>query len=342
MIYKAARIKAIFQMNVSLREKFRFLLLDFRLRRRGLQSRKQEPKRREARNKHRNRGFALNEFHELDDETFKKMFRLDRFTFDDLADQLNPIIKRDAKQAENSSGQPISVCTRLAVTLRWLAGGSYIDLCFAWGLSKTSFYSERGVIWPTIEAIDKVLTMGVPLHDREALEELAEGFRINSNGILDGCIMAMDGLVVRTRCPYSWEVPNARDYRNRKCGFGFIVLAASDIRGKFIFGTAKHSGSTNDIIAWQDSALYEAIEEGLLPAEYFIIGDEAFTCTNQVLSPWPGRGIGTWKDSFNFWLSHSRPCIERAFWEVGQTLLAGSVTRQVKTIRSSLIELILE
>lgn len=61
------------------------------------------------------------------------------------------------------------------------------------------------------------------------------------------------------------------------------------------------------------SALANAISEGKMPSKYFIIGDEAFSCTNQVLSPYPGRGIGKYKDSFNYWLSHSRQSIERAF-----------------------------
>ena len=30
-------------------------------------------------------------------------------------------------------------------------------------------------------------------------------------------------------------------------------------------------------------------------------------------SPWPGRGLGIYKDSYNYWLSHSRQAIERAF-----------------------------
>jgi hypothetical protein len=41
----------------------------------------------------------------------------------------------------------------------------------------------------------------------------------------------------------------------------------------------------NDIIAWQDTELFEAIKVSKqLPANYFIIGDEAFNCTDQVLS----------------------------------------------------------
>jgi hypothetical protein len=36
--------------------------------------------------------------------------------------------------------------------------------------------------------------------------------------------------------------------------------------------------------------LYEAVEiDGMLPSKFFFIGDEAFTNTNQFLSPWPGE-----------------------------------------------------
>jgi hypothetical protein len=34
-------------------------------------------------------------------------------------------------KAFNSSSGPISLRTKLAVSLRWLAGGSYLDLYFA-------------------------------------------------------------------------------------------------------------------------------------------------------------------------------------------------------------------
>ena len=55
------------------------------------------------------------------------------------------------------------------------------------------------------------------------------------------------------------------------------------------------------------------IEEGKLPPLFFLIGDEAFSCTNQLLVPYSGRGLGIWKDSFNFHLSAMRQVIERAF-----------------------------
>ena len=100
----------------------------------------------------RNRGIAIDEMERLPDAIFRRMFRVDRETFFCyLVQQLSPLIQRDDTYAINASGQPITVVTRLAVTLQWL------DICFAWGISRASFYSERGVLWPTIDAIDSVL-----------------------------------------------------------------------------------------------------------------------------------------------------------------------------------------
>lgn len=271
------------------------------------------PKRRKPRNHHRNRGFAVTEMAILDDETFKRMFRLDRGTFHELADDINPYIDRDASKAKNSSGSAIPTTTRLAVTLRWLAGGQQLDLCFAWGISKSVFFSNRGVLWPTIIAIDKVIKLGFPINDNDALEELAAGFREHSGGVLDNCVLAIDGMAVKTICPSVFDVRQRKDYRCRKGGFAIILMAGCDVRGKFFFATSNHSGSTNDIIAWNDSKLCDAINDNKLPPQYFFIGDEAFTNTQQFLSPWSGRGLPKYKDSFNYWLSHSRQCIERAF-----------------------------
>jgi hypothetical protein len=66
------------------------------------------------------------------------------------------------------------------VTLRWLAGASHIDLCFAWGLAHSTFFSERGALWPTVEAIDNAFEMDFPVNDLDRLEELSKGFSDHS------------------------------------------------------------------------------------------------------------------------------------------------------------------
>jgi hypothetical protein len=111
---------------------------------------KQKENRRSPRNcHHRNRGYALEEMNRLNDREFQRMFRLSRNAFHDLEKLIEPIIQKNSQKEINCSGSAIPVRTRLAVTLRWLAGGQQIDLCFGWGISKTVFYSERGVLWPT-------------------------------------------------------------------------------------------------------------------------------------------------------------------------------------------------
>jgi hypothetical protein len=223
------------------------------------------------RNIRRNRGFALAQMDQLDDTTFKRMFRVDRRTFDEILDIITPLMEqRNSAKATNSSGSPIMPKTRLAVTLRWLAGGSHIDLCFAWGVAHSTFYSDRGVIWPTIEALDLAFDMGLPLDNVERLEELSRGFYDHSGGIFDGCVLAIDGFAVRTRQPFDNEVKYKKDYRYRKGGFAIVVIAGCDVQCRFIVSSCKHSGSTNDIIAWQHMQLYEAVEiDKMLPLKIF-------------------------------------------------------------------------
>lgn len=270
--------------------------------------------RRKPKNRHRNRGFAVEEMEYLTDRQFKEMFRIDRAAFDWLSEELDPLLRRNEAKAKNSSGSAISTVIRLAVTLRWLAGGSHIDLCFAWGVSKTSFFSERGVLWPTIQALDDYLPdISFPIDNTFELEEMRAGFNARNNSVMDGLVMVIDGLLVRTRCPTKDEVPDPKSYVHRKGGFGILVMAGCDASAKFRSLTAKNTGSTNDNVAWETSALGDALSANRLAADYFIGGDEAFTCTESLVSPWHGRGIGVWKDSFNYWLSHSRQTIERAF-----------------------------
>ena len=99
--------------------------------------RKQKPKlkRNRRRNRIRNRKHALAEMDSIDDKMFHKMFRMSRHALSNLLGILEEHFEdRDStsiRQAENSSGSVITTKTALAVTLRWLAGASYIDLCLS-------------------------------------------------------------------------------------------------------------------------------------------------------------------------------------------------------------------
>jgi hypothetical protein len=171
---------------------------------------------------------------QLSDQIFQRMFRFNRVVFDMLLNKIAPYFANvNITRATNSSGSPIPLTTRLGVMLRWLAGSSYLDLCFAWGISTSTFYQENDVLWPTMEALDKAFPMGFPFGDEARLEELSEGFRVHSSGLLDGCVMAIDGFSVSTCAPFKSEVENPKDYCFHKAGFAIIVLGGVDVHGRF-------------------------------------------------------------------------------------------------------------
>lgn len=148
-----------------------------------IESLEDTPGRKTTRNEHRRRGHALEELDRLSDEMFARMFRMSRAYFDKLLALISPLLPiTDVAMAELSSGSSICNRTKLAVTLRWLAGGSYLDLCFGWAISKTSFFSDRGVVWPVLEAINQALEIGLPLNDVEELNKNADEFLKFSQG----------------------------------------------------------------------------------------------------------------------------------------------------------------
>eukprot|EP01033_Poteriospumella_lacustris_P007862 gene7862-gene8623 len=99
------------------------------------------------------------------------MFRMSRQGFTKLYDKIASLMNdTDEEMARRSSGTAISKKTKLYVTLRWLTGRSYLNLCFGCRLSKAAFYStdpQKGVVWPTIEAIDRAFSIGIPYEDED-------------------------------------------------------------------------------------------------------------------------------------------------------------------------------
>ncbi len=75
-----------------------------------------------------------------------------------------------------------------------------------------------------------------------------------------------------------------------------------------------YSGSTNDSLAWDISEASKVVEHPDWPSHFCVIGDDAFVCTNNFLTPYSGFGPGPCKDAFNFYLSSMRHnfCIDKS------------------------------
>src|SRR3546814_19829559 len=87
-------------------------------------------------------------------------------------------------------------------------------ILFTFGISPGSFFNEDGVLWPTIEAINRFEHIFFPIDDVAALSTISDGFNWLSRGRIFGCVMAIDGLAVETRQPFPAEVDgNVMSYK---------------------------------------------------------------------------------------------------------------------------------
>ena len=154
-----------------------------RLRVRRQQQNQACSKRTKAKNRIRDREYGLKVMSEYSNDEFERMFRLSRVGFEKLLREISTDLVHNEQQAINSSGSPIITVTRLAATLRFLAGGSYLDICGMFGLDQRNFFNKNYILWKTIHAIDRKLDLGLSL-DAEYLADTAKGFSKLSKGYI--------------------------------------------------------------------------------------------------------------------------------------------------------------
>lgn len=119
----------------------------------------------------------------LTEADFKLRYRLDIDSFYVLLNALRPSLEAgDAVMASRAKwGHPVTAEQKLAVTLRFLAGGMVLDLKLIYKLSKSGVYDS---IWRTIDAINTCphLPVDFPIDDVEKLKRLEAEFRSQSRG----------------------------------------------------------------------------------------------------------------------------------------------------------------
>ena len=135
---------------------------------------------------------------------FKLRYRLTAEVFYDLLDLLRPDLQNDnQKQEANNSGKGFVVrpVVKLAIALRYLAGGDPLDLKLIYHVSK-SYVMD--CVWRVVDAVNTRLdNIHFPLHDPEALAELERDFRAGTRGdFWKGQVGAVDGIhfKMQARC----------------------------------------------------------------------------------------------------------------------------------------------
>lgn len=239
---------------------------------------------------------------------FRKMYRMDVYYFNDLLRRIRKYIEtKDVEMAVRSCGTPVCAEIRLAMTLRYLAGGQVWDIRSNFGVSVSEFYRS---IWTVVDAINNEFPIDLDLSDTERLKGLEAGFaRKSRHNVIRGAIGAIDGCLVWQKNPgIQVDNPN-RYYCARKEKFAILLMAIADSDRRIIWFDMSCTPSTHDSLAMLTTELGQRIERGELPHPFLILGDSAFTCSLSLITP--GKD-----DAFNFELSSLRINVECAFGEL--------------------------
>lgn len=244
--------------------------------------------------------------------TFKRRLRMSKESFDKLLTLIRHRLEVNESKANNRGGAIIpELC--LYCTIRFLAGGSYLDICDVAGISKSSFYR---VVWRTIRVINSTgaLRIKFPQTSVEFNKAISDFTTISTDCAIVNCVGVIDGYLLRIKVPSKKEAGNVRSYfsGHYQC-YGVNIQAVADHHSRFIYIGLAAPGVTADRDALEQcDKLYDAIEA--MPFGMCIIGDAAYEATEHMVPVYQGfeKTIARY-DNFNFFASQLRIRVEMAF-----------------------------
>ncbi|KAL7544648.1 hypothetical protein ACHAWF_008022 [Thalassiosira exigua] len=261
---------------------------------------------------------------ELSDPYFRRKYRMTKAQFRLLCDKIKAKVGEDEFRSENKRG--LCGYIRVAIGLRFLFGGSYLDLVGrAYGVkSIQSIYTYFHTLVSWVDAAFDFplvsLLQGLNAGNSEAIDKLHEisaEFAADSDYCFIGCIGAIDGLAIRIICPNGVDDP--ANYFCRKNFYALNVQAICDRKKRILWISPGHLGSTHDSTAWQETQLsgyFEQIKDKLKEHGFFLVGDSAYPLSVYMQIPYADAPPLSPQDAFNFWLSNSRIHIECTFGEL--------------------------
>jgi hypothetical protein len=178
----------------------------------------------------------------------------------------------------------------------------YLNICLSAGISKTSFYC---IVYQCATAILQAdqLQYLFPSSNDELYWACSNFKAISSNGVIDGCVACLDGMLLQIQTPTATKTGHVKSYfSGHYQTYGINVQAACDAHCQFVYASLAAPGGTNDIVAFRKTSLFQKINS--LPIGKYVIGDNAYMCAENLLTPFSGQQrLESAKDSYNFYLS---------------------------------------
>jgi hypothetical protein len=143
-------------------------------------------------------------YDELFDDEFYRNYRMSKDQFRALADRIRNRLpggtELSRKRQKTAGGATISAEIQLSIALRFLAGGSYIDIC---RVHQVPFGSFRMITKRVIAAINTEMSglILLPINSPADLVAISKGFLRKTRGVIYGCVGAIDGISVQITRP---------------------------------------------------------------------------------------------------------------------------------------------
>ena len=251
--------------------------------------------------------------------TFKSEEYLQWLTYGEGADTRQGVLYRNSR---DYTGDYVSGEWKLAMTLRYLAGAKYLDL-YLWSNIHPDYAKKivNDVIknWLCNDDILRINFYDDVLLDKANSNRIRREFSSKTGGIINGCIGAVDGWLVKIRSPSMNEVVNPGKYYSRKNVYGINVQVIVDKKKKILWRHIGEVGSSHDSQVFHDSRLGKCLQierEYLAQEGLYLVGDSAYALRNYLLCPFDCALPHTPQDTFNYFLSSARIFVECCFGEV--------------------------
>jgi hypothetical protein len=161
-----------------------------------------------------------------------------------------------------------------------------------------------------VDSLNENIEISFPIDDLNKLSVLEAEFASRSRQqVWRGQVAALDGCHFAQKNPGK-AVPNpTKYYVARKGMHALLAIAACDAHRRFLDIDISQTPTTHDSSAFSNSNLGMRVAAGELPYPYFINADNAFVCSQSVITP-----VNTVEfTDFDFEQSSNRMPIECAF-----------------------------
>jgi hypothetical protein len=270
----------------------------------------------------RKRPFLPDLFKEYGPINFRRAYRMKEESFWLLLDLLDKEMgKKLTRRRGKTPNGDICNGMRLAIALRYFAGGDPLDIMMVFKVSRGMVLQ---CVWIVVAAIHrtKELDLKYPRSYKEQEAVAAEFCKASAVGF-NNCAGCIDGILIWIHKPSNKELDKVgfggrKFYCGRKKKFGLNMQATCDARRRFLDVEIGHPGATSDYLAFVLSSLHQKMENTndnggpFLSPGLSLYGDNAYVNTVYMATPFKGASEGP-KDAYNFYHSQLRITIECAF-----------------------------